>query len=157
YAQYDHLSTATPISSATPVVTIGGEDGGRAPVVVDDNIVPVGEAESTTSVGFGIAEPGKDIFAGEPARDIKSNAGTPKLVPAEPLDEKVVSSTVVVSSSKNAETSVEEAKLVIQTASVPDSTTEPALVKGPAGPLDEVAAEADRVAKDLYPEAHGEN
>ncbi|KZP08377.1 hypothetical protein FIBSPDRAFT_1052425 [Athelia psychrophila] len=58
------------LSSATSAVTVDGEDGSRAPVVMDGSIVPVAEAVPMNSVGFGIAEPCKDIFAGDPARGI---------------------------------------------------------------------------------------
>ncbi|KAF7965771.1 hypothetical protein HWV62_41964 [Athelia sp. TMB] len=169
YAQYDIQGIATPIkSSAAPVATIGGGDNGRAPVVVQEPVIPVVEPEHTTSVAFGQAEPGKDIFAGEPARDIKSDPGV-ILKPAgeEPVIEKVVSpafqatieapaSESKASAAESIASAVSSAEEVSQTASVIESTEGVAALKAPAGPLDEVAAEADRVAKDLYPDAQEE-
>lgn len=166
-------------STTAPVATIGGGADGRAPVVVEEPVIPVVEPEHTTSIAFGQAEPGKNIFAGEPVREIKSDPGVIlQPVGEQPVVEKVVSqafqatteasaseSTAPVATTVSTEASVADAKLVIQTApavqstvqqATVESTAEAAAPKAPAGPLDEVAAEADRVAKDLYPDAQEE-
>lgn len=135
--------------------------------------MPVAEKQQTT-IAFGQAEPGRDIFAGEPVREIKSEPGVPD-VPAPPAEEKVVSpaftqtaeellvdrkqvvevaGNAVGSSTSESASSVADAELHIQTSPATLSKEEPQGIKEPEGPLDQVAAEADRVAKDLYPEAH---
>lgn len=128
--------------------------------------------EMQTTVAFGKAEPGRDIFAGEPVKEIKSDqtAAVP-LVP--PVEEKEISSVFSQSSTamllvdvKKSEespasavpsvgmTTVEGAEISIQTH--PATVANDDGQKRPQGPLDEPAAEANRAAQELYPDAHDE-
>jgi len=168
YSQYASVVAATPKKSDVPLATIGGEPGGRPGIVVDENIPEVHIIdEIQTTLAFGKAEPGRDIFAGEPVKDIKSD----QTIAVAPVEEKEISSvfsqplteTLLVDFNKGEElassaasfepargvSSVEEAVISIQ--------THPAVAVQiqPQGPLDELAAEANRAAQELYPEAEG--
>lgn len=170
---------ATPLKSTVPVSTIGGEPGGRAPIVVQDNVAVPSEH---TTVDLAKAEPGRDIFAGEPPKDIKSDAPNPAL----PHEEKEVSlvitqqSTSALASSETQKEKAEESastdssaashsdEASIQDESSTDTqhhnvetTVTQTTAKGEdqenhklAGPLVEAEAEADRAAHELYPDAH---
>ena len=173
YSQYAGIVPATPHKSDPPLATIGGEPGGRPPIVVDDQVPAVPVDQDQTTVAFGKAEPGVDIFAGEPAKDIKSDYVAPSAATNEKEIRKEISSvfggsssaTSINTESKKGEEPVvaadletperaasdEQADFSIQTH--PATASEQAL-KQPEGPLDEVAAEADRAAQELYPEAH---
>lgn len=169
YSQYAGIVPATPHKSDPPLATIGGEPGGRPPIVVDDQVPAVPVDQDQTTVAFGKAEPGVDIFAGEPAKDIKSDYVTTSAA----ANEKEISSAFGGSSSAtliNTERKKGEEPVVAADLETPERAasdkqsdfsiqTHPATdseqaLKQPEGPLDEVAAEADRAAQELYPEAH---
>lgn len=169
YSQYGGVVPATPQKSEPPVATIGGEPGGRPPIVVDEQIPEKPVEKEQTTVAFGKAEPGVNVFAGEPVKDLKSEFATQSL----PADEKEISS---VFSHSSTETSMDtEKKKGEEPANAAGSSTpeqasdasgsskqiDPATEmkdgqahRQPQGPLDELAAEANRAAKELYPEAH---
>ncbi|KAL0575523.1 Dolichyl-phosphate-mannose--protein mannosyltransferase 1 [Marasmius crinis-equi] len=93
YSQYKGLAVATPQKSAT--ATIGN---GRAEIVVDNMAqqkVDDKEEEENTSTFINKPEPGRDIFAGEPVKDIRSEAQVraQAKVPADPPadEEKIIS------------------------------------------------------------------
>jgi dolichyl-phosphate-mannose-protein mannosyltransferase len=72
YSQYDGLAAITSAQNAIPVSTVGGE--GRAPIVVQDkNAAVPPPANPETSPVLGMPEPGRDIFADQPVKDIKSD------------------------------------------------------------------------------------
>jgi len=133
-------------------VTIGGEPEGRPPILVDEKVPEMPIAKEQTTVAFGKAEPGVDIFAGEPAKDIKSEY----VAPSQPAEDKEISSFNQLSSETlmNAERKKDEPILSIQTHPATKANDEEQARKPPLGPLDEPAAEANRAAKELYPEAH---
>ncbi|KIM79512.1 glycosyltransferase family 39 protein [Piloderma croceum F 1598] len=172
YAQYAGIVPPTPQRSEPPVATVGGEPGGRPPVLVNDQIPPV-EKEHTT-VAFGKAEPGVDIFAGDAVKDIKSEHAAP----SPPAEEKEISSAFSKPSSTETSVDTEKKKGEEPANAASSSTSEPIAAAGkeadfsiqthpateakdeeghahknPQGPLDEPAAEANRAAKELYPEA----
>ena len=151
------------------MATIGGEAEGRPPIVVDENIPePPVDKDQTTVAAFGQAEPGHDVFAGEPKKDIKSDRVDKLPLPA---DEKEISFVFLQSSSEPSESSTESkpaaspsvpvkpvgetAEFMIQTSPAKDVTEDDKeeVQKKPQGPLDEHAAEADRAAQDLFPNA----
>jgi dolichyl-phosphate-mannose-protein mannosyltransferase len=138
---------------------------------VDEQIPEVPIAKEQTTVAFGKAEPGVDIFAGEPVKDIKSGDASPSL----PADEKEISAvfsqpsteTLMETERKKGEkpvnaagsltpesvaATVKEAVSSTQTHPATEAKNEQAHKQ--QGPLDEPAAEANRAAKELYPEAH---
>jgi len=81
YSMYTHVIPATPHKTTQLIAsTIGGEAGGRAPVVVQHKqvIEPVAVNENTV-VPLGRPEPGRDVFAEQPVKDIKSDAAASKL------------------------------------------------------------------------------
>ena len=138
---------------------------------MNDQIPPV-EKEQTT-VAFGKAEPGVDIFAGDAVKDIKSEHAAPP----PPAEAKEISSAFskpstessVVTDKKKGEEPAnaassstsehiadvgKEADFSIQTHPATEVKDEEGHAhKNPQGPLDEPAAEANRAAKELYPEA----
>jgi dolichyl-phosphate-mannose-protein mannosyltransferase len=175
YAQYAGIVPPTPQRSEPPVATVGGEPGGRPPVLVNDQIPKIPVEKEQTTVAFGKAEPGVDIFAGDAVKDIKSEHAAP----SPPAEEKEISS--VFSKPSSTETSSvdtekkkgeepanaassstsehiaaagKEADFSIQTHPATEAKDEEGHAhKNPQGPLDEPAAEANRAAKELYPEA----
>jgi dolichyl-phosphate-mannose-protein mannosyltransferase len=165
YSQYAGIAPPTPQKSDPPVATIGGEPGGRPPVVVDEQIPVMPIEKEQTTVAFGQAEPGVDIFAGEPIKDIKSNH---EVAPSLPVEEKEISSAfiqpspeilvdakveepVIAAGSSTSEYTVKD-DVSIQTHPATEAKVEVQAQKE-AQPLDEPAAEAVRAAKELYPEA----
>lgn len=140
------------------MATIGGEAGGRPPVIVDENIPePPVDKDQTTIAAFGKAEPGHDVFAGEPKKDIKSDYAAKLPLPA---DDKEVSSVFLrppgEASDSNAESkpAAPPTKPVGETAEFKIQKEDDKEVQNkPQGPLNELAAEADRVAQDLFPNA----
>jgi len=149
--------------------TIGGEPGGRLPVVVDDlpESVLVADAETSIAIPLGAAEPGRDIFAQEEVKEAKSVPPSSNIVPPEE-DKRVVSvvsvggkvHVVQEASSDGASQSPTPAAAEQQTS----VSAEPAHESGvpgeqegrqkPEGPLDQAEALANEAAQELYP---GEN
>ena len=174
YAQYETLRV-TPVVNAIPPIlsTVGGEQGGRAPIVIEDKNIQEAAAapkKVETMADPGKAEPGRDIFAGEPVKDIKSS-NVPVQPPAEPVrEQKEISSVNVgVSSSSSSSTSTRDstteesansATVASETATAQSDTTTiesnsaaaGAKVQA-AGPLGEAELEAQKVANELYPDA----
>lgn len=166
FSQYAGIVAATPKTSDAPVATIGGDPGGRPLLVVDEKIpdVPVVD-EAQTTITFGRAEPGRDIFAGQPAKEINSDQTT--LAPI--TEDKEISSVFSQSSTgvdieKDGEEPASSATTLFQGAEMRIQThpatalndDEDAAQKQPHGPLDELVAEANRAAQELYPDAHDE-
>ncbi|KAK0490321.1 glycosyltransferase family 39 protein [Armillaria novae-zelandiae] len=167
YSQYDTVAAPTPQKTNIPVATIGGEPGGRAAIIVEDNAQEVEAAkpeEHTTAIDVGKPEPGRDIFAGAPVKEVPSQHHNPMQQEMEISEEKEISSvgqptkgevkTQVQTEEKVAEDKVEE-KTVVKDNEPPAPEPEPepvAVVEKPAGPLGEAEAEADKIAHELYPE-----
>ena len=187
YAQYEPLGVPAIAKSVTPILsTVGGEQGGRAPIVVEDKNIQAADTapeKIETMADPGKAEPGRDIFAGEAVKDIKSS-NVPVQPPAEPVREQKEISSVnfgVTSSSSSpssspssssssssssttsdgtAEESANSAASTISsetatdTTSIESSSATAAAAKVPvAGPLGEAELEAQKVANELYPDA----
>ena len=172
YSQYDGIGAATPQKSSAPILsTIGGE--GRAPIVVEQKNAQGVVEEAVTSAILGKAEPGRDIFAGEPVNEIKSDTLVVdrKQEPAEL--EKEISSVVAPpattpesneqgkedrhSEKKNSETSpapstgqADDKK--VETTNVPGGGGGAAAAAA-RGPLGEAEVEAQKAAEELFPEA----
>ena len=72
---YIMVVSAPQHKSAAAVSTIGGEGGGRVAIVVEDQNAQgkphEDERPETTAIPCR-AEPGRDIFSGEPIQEIKS-------------------------------------------------------------------------------------
>lgn len=153
----------TPAKPVTPILsTIGGEQEGRAPVVILDKNVQAAVPENVATIADpGKAEPGRDVFAGEPLKDIKSNSLP--IQPPEPVREQKEISSVIVgalssssdsstSSSNDSSNDINESSSAAPVAS--ETITEDVTAKPQAaGPLGEVELEAQKVAKELYPDA----
>jgi len=168
YSQYSPIGAVTPASElAAPILsTIGGEQGGRAPIVVEDKNVQAAAApdESATIADPGKAEPGRDIFADVPVKDIKSDALP--VQPPEPVREQKEISSVIVgtltsssaSPSSDSESSSSSSSDSSEGAEESDSaaltiTQSEAVRLHTAGPLGEAELEAQKVANELYPDA----
>lgn len=163
---------ATPRRSNIPVSTIGGEPGGRAPIVVQDKLAEAVDAlppqDGQTSIVVGMPEPGRDIFAGEHAKGIKSE--TPAAEPPAPkkeismvISEQTTTSEVQTESAPPTE-SIDSISLETASSSSLDATSAVETqqettqdvktdIEKVTGPLGEAEAEADRAAKELYPDA----
>jgi dolichyl-phosphate-mannose-protein mannosyltransferase len=177
YSYYGGNIVPTPQRSDSPVTTIGGEPGGRAAVVVGDANADIGAdagaSEHTSVAAAGMPEPGRDIFAGESVQDITTGGGGAP--PPEPegqreKHQKVVSEvqTGPVSNGRQEQEmgggtmagSAAAASSVGGDAAAGSEMQTPGKEKGPTGggamegPLGEAEAVADRVAKELYPDAH---
>jgi dolichyl-phosphate-mannose-protein mannosyltransferase len=136
---------------------------------VDDQIPKMPVEKEQTTVAFGQAEPGVNIFAGEAVKDIKSG----HTAPSPPADEKEISSVfsqpsteasvdtdkkkgedlASSSTSEHVPSTGKETDLSIQIHPTTEAKDEGQAQKQPQGPLDEPAAEANRAAKELYPDA----
>jgi dolichyl-phosphate-mannose-protein mannosyltransferase len=149
--------------STVPVSTIGGEPGGRAPIVVEDKPIPSAKQEEQTSVVAGKAEPGRDIFAGDPAKNIQSQSAP--VVDTPPAAEKEISTVIIQQTTATSESTVDEARekeiaggYLKEEASTRGVDSKLEVVEGdadtlkPAGPLAEAEAEAERAAYELYPD-----
>ena len=179
YAHYESIKV-TPVAKAiVPILsTVGGEEGGRAPIVIEDkNIQAAAPHENVeTMADPGKAEPGRDIFAGEPVNDIKSS--NIPVQPPEPVREQKEISSVNVGTMSSSSTSTSsssdgtaeepsgsatstvaasetattqsDAATIIESSSVAAAAAVKVQV---AGPLREAELEAQKVANELYPDA----
>jgi len=176
YAQYEPLGVPPVANQVVPVLsTVGGEQGGRAPIVIEDKNIQAVSDNSETMVDPGKAEPGRDIFAGEQVKEIKSS-NVPVQPPPEPVREQKEISSVNVgaappssssSSSSSpspsstrdgtAEESASSAGVASETATTIESSSSAAAAAAAkvqaAGPLGEAELEAQKVANELYPDA----
>lgn len=156
------------------MATIGGERGGRGPVVVEDklgeaaNLPPV-DSVDTTTLAFGQAEPGHDVFGGNVVEQVSSQVNDAVAQPeAQDLESKEVSvvqpaqetpeapENSVLSDTAyhidQAESSFEEPTTVdSKTEAQPETETETEAEKI-QGPPEEDEAEADRARQELFPE-----
>jgi dolichyl-phosphate-mannose-protein mannosyltransferase len=161
YSQYEGYGiTPVPKALVPNLSTIGGEQGGRAPIVIEDKNIQAAAPEIVkTMADPGKAEPGRDIFAGEPVKDIKSSSLP--VQPSEPVREQKEISSVNVgtlssssSSSDGTEESTGSAASAASETAQSDATIESAAAKvQAAGPLGEAELEALKVANELYPDA----
>lgn len=132
---------------------------------------PVPDAD-TTAILEGKAEPGRDIFAGEPVKEIQSH--NPPAAPPAPEEPKEISAVVTRSAvvpppanidevdkdSDEAKTTSAESITALSTSGGLDQVVAavegeaPAGAKNPlVGPLVEAEVEAEKVAHELYPDA----
>ena len=133
------MVVGTTQNKTVPVATVGGEEGGRAAMVVEDAAEPVASEASTTVPSGIVAEPGRDVFAKD-ERERKSVARVGEQQGPPGVDaERVVS--VVAQNVGGAE------------APVVMDVDEGAAGEKPEGPLGHEEALADQVAHELYPEA----
>lgn len=148
------------------VVTVGGEEGGRGAIVVDDKL---GEesghlpGDSETQVPVGKVEPGRDIFAPGIVKEVKSQ---PQDNLSEEGVEKVISTIVVTGQNDLSTTETPTAHDDSSTQTTMDSLTEAAQddkrtdpastdsgeVLREQGPVIEEIAQADRVRAELFHE-----
>ncbi|KAF8919457.1 glycosyltransferase family 39 protein [Mucidula mucida] len=171
YSHYDGLMVATPTKPVTPVATVGGEPGGRPAMIVEDKPQEAAPAEHT-SVVVGMPEPGRDIFAGQPVKEVPSQPVPPQ-PPIVEVEEKVISAVVQpppaaeaiekekepvdaagedpVPLAKEIPLPKDEDEAVVGADEEADVDAEAKLVKE-AGPLGEAEAEADKIAHELYPD-----
>ncbi|KAK0191625.1 glycosyltransferase family 39 protein [Armillaria mellea] len=162
YSQYDTVAAPTPQKTNIPVATIGGEPGGRAAIIVQDNAQEAEAAKHTTTIGVGKPEPGRDIFAGAPVKEVPSQHRDPVRQQEMEISEEKEISSVGQPTKGEAKTQVQTEEKARETGGSrmmshrllnPEPEPEPvAVVEKPAGPLGEAEAEADKIAHELYPE-----
>jgi len=110
---------------------------------------------------MGKAEPGRDVFAAAPAKEMTKSEGQPAPAPAkeEEKEERVISevNTVTVQTTTAAALPVEQGSSSVAASSESGSETNKAegqVAGGSEGPLGEEAVAA-RVAQELFPDARG--
>jgi dolichyl-phosphate-mannose-protein mannosyltransferase len=130
-------------------------------VIEDKNAQATAPDDTVTIADPGKAEPGRDVFADAPVKDIKSD--TLPVQPPEPVREQKEVSSVIVgtltsssasptsSDSKSSSTTNDLSKGTKAPAASEVAESEAAQVK--AGPLGEADFEAQKVANELYPDA----
>ncbi|KAG2108540.1 glycosyltransferase family 39 protein [Suillus cothurnatus] len=168
YSQYSGVTVPT-LNRTTPVATIGGEPGGRAAIVVEDKLGQDGAAlpedEHGTAVPIGVPEPGRDVFAKDKQKEIKSQMIALPDVPVVNVDEKEIS--VVAFEPTSAASEVQAGD--VSATGEPKDQARPEVIsilekenevkldvddhRKSHGPLDHEEAIADQVAHELYPEA----
>ncbi|KAJ3557194.1 hypothetical protein NM688_g1605 [Phlebia brevispora] len=163
YSDYNAgVGAATPQKSPA-VATVGGEAGGRGAVVVEDNLggaanLPPEDKADTTTIAFGQAEPGHDIFGGNDLEK-SSQVNEPAVEPGEqePKEVSVVmaaqQTSGVVQDAAEPDAVENESEEDSTSEAVPDATSdsqpEPEKTEGPQGETEE---EAERARKELFPE-----
>ncbi|THG94769.1 hypothetical protein EW026_g6769 [Hermanssonia centrifuga] len=159
YSQYTVAVAPTPTKSPA-VVTVGGERGGRGAVVVEDNLekaanLPVKDSPDTTTLAFGQAEPGHDVFGGDRVEQVKSE-GTPAVKPVEDDRESKEISEIQTPAPGTQEDSQEP--VASETISLSASSTESASIDSQVesdktqGPSEEGEAEAEKARNELFPD-----
>lgn len=168
YAQYKGAVAPTPIAAPSPVVIANPNPGGIGAAVPIGEPVKVSEAQEkdTTTLAFGQAEPGRDVFGDHPHNDIKSVSSD--AARAEEADAEVISSASTQSTTEAAtqaessvesstvETSSSEASSEVSSSAAATSATTEASTEQPhsvEGPKGEEEVEAERVRSALYPDA----
>ncbi|KAG7096490.1 hypothetical protein E1B28_003920 [Marasmius oreades] len=93
YSQYRGIAVATPQKSGNPVAPVEGN--GRAEVIVEDMVQKIedNKDDAQTSAFVNKPEPGRDVFAAVPVKDIKSNIAAQEPPNKEP-EEKLISTVV---------------------------------------------------------------
>jgi dolichyl-phosphate-mannose-protein mannosyltransferase len=164
------------------VATIGGEPGGRAPIVVEDKLgqdaaVPP-QDDFTTAIPIGVAEPGRDIFAKGEQKEIKSQMlafdvpdvvddekeislvkfepthAAPKPESSEKEEDKMDVGDVSNSAGAGEPEPLGDAEVFGNLQEVMDEVGDDSdKLRVSHGPLDHEEAIADQVAHELYPEA----
>ena len=146
-------------------------------MIEDKKVQAAAPEKIVTMADPGKAEPGRDIFAGEPVKEIKSDhlQGQP---PAPVREQKEISSVVVgtlpssstsLSSDSKPSSSLSSSSLSSDSSIGADTsnsasetpaqpqTTEGAMKPQVAGPIGEAELEAQKVANELYPDAAKNN
>ena len=179
-AAYDSIHRTTAASTPVQSTVVGGEEGGRAPYVLKGDAV--GNAaerkkdDDTTSILANVPQPGHDIFAEQPVKDI--NSENRPVAPPPPKDEdKEVSKVVVAPGSqitnppdegkgKDGEEAAKDAKgdpavhgedkaadVKDQSSTSSKDAEEDKAPPQPQGPLPHDEAEAEMAREDLFPDA----
>ncbi|KAJ8472792.1 hypothetical protein ONZ51_g8290 [Trametes cubensis] len=162
YSQYKSAFVPTPQKSS-PAVVNNPNQGGIGAVPIGDPVKIQAPAEpDTTTLAFGQAEPGRDIFADHPHNDLKSQQSeAPRIVDDAVRDEpKEISSMAVETTSQvdaQSETpsttkSIPATESSSETSSSTVGTTDTNAPEHAEGPKPEEEAEADRVREVLFPE-----
>ncbi|KIK35359.1 hypothetical protein CY34DRAFT_96221 [Suillus luteus UH-Slu-Lm8-n1] len=135
------------------MATIGGEPGGRAAIVVEDKLgqdaIAPPEDEQSTAVPIGAPEPGRDVFAKDKQKEIKSQMIALQDVPAN-ADEKEISAVTFTAAPEVVAEGKKEIRVQGGDVELGEDVADH---RKPHGPLDHEEAIADQVAHELYPEA----
>jgi len=146
------------------------------PIVVEDKIgqdpKKAAPQDEQTAVVAGKPEPGRDIFAGDPAKDIQSQASHALKVEKDPnslilsetsteVNEKAkhigtsASSDSQSSSNLNSEPvqTLDSVRMGEGTTTSSRQVEDDSVIHKPVGPLPEAEAEANRAAHELFPDA----
>ena len=128
---------------------------------MEDKPIPPVVEEEQTSIIAGKAEPGRDIFADNPAKDIQSQSVL--VTDTAPAVEKEISTVIVQQTTSVSESAIDRTETKGESSSQSTKDVEPGEnietseseneSKPAAGPLDEAEAEAERAAHELFPDA----
>lgn len=155
--QYDPYKSGVVNIISSPVLTTIADDV-RPPVVVVDHIKDQQQKnDQSTTAPHHKAEPGRDVFAGDPDKDGKSSSYVPPKQP-EVKEDKQISTVGGVPTQQDAKNwngvGPFESKPVIDSSATTSSTSAVDKVedKVRAGAPDEGQVEAEKAAKELFPE-----
>jgi hypothetical protein len=127
----------------------------RPPIVIVDHKEPEKKEDQSTTAVLPKAEPGRDVFAGEADKDGKSSSYVPAKRP-ENKEEKQISSVGVKPTRKDGKDGNDmaafESKPVISEKASETATGVKDKPRARAGAPDEAAVEAEKAAKELFPE-----
>jgi len=173
YSKYSTVSGMTPTSA--PLITIGGEQEGRAPVVIQDHVKQPEQVESATSAVPNQPAPGPDVFerpegqhsqsvdAPQPQKEPESHEVTndeqksaekaaPPVPP--PQAQEIPLGGAVHQGEKETAKDASDTTSDSHTASASEQVTttqsEAAAQTAAAGPKDEAEVERDRVMEELF-------
>jgi len=163
------------------MATIGGEPGGRAPIVVEDKLgqdeAAPPQDDHSTALPIGAAEPGRDVFAKDGQKEIKSQTiafdapvvvddkeisvvkveltnATPESASGAQEEDTVMHEGHVSTSSRDGEPENQMVPEAIETLrEAVEVGKDSDKLRVPQGPLDHEEAIADQVAYELYPDA----
>jgi hypothetical protein len=174
-AAYDSAHHTSPVATTIQSTVVGGEPGGRPEYILKGdavNNVPEAKKEGdhdTTSLLANVPQPGHDVFAEQPVKDINSQNRPPP--PPEPkVEEEKEVSKVVATPDPHATQPPPEEKAKDGGEEAKEEKADPAVhgedkppvaeqkdeekVTAPAqGPLQHDDAEAEMAREDLFPDA----
>ena len=153
FSKYDLYNAGAVTTASSPVLTTI-IDNVRPPVVVVDHKEQEKKDEQSTTAVLHKPEPGRDVFAGDGIKDDKSSSYVPPKA-AEEKEEKEISSVNVKPTPKDGRQQNDmmafESKPVISSTASDVAVDKP---KARAGAPDEAAVEAEKAAKELFPDTN---
>jgi len=158
YDTYEQYNPGVVTTATSPVLTTIVDDVRPPVVVVDHKKQEQKKNDQSTTAILHKAEPGRDVFAEGADKDSKSSSHVPPEQPKEKEEKQISSVGVVPTDDKNRNGIVafESKPVIISSTTVStDAATEGVVKDKPkarAGAPDEAEVEAEKAAKELFPE-----